>query len=272
MRYPVNYIAIAQGYHQGKCLDFGWSILHGGKNQPVYAVTDAVVYSIENQPNGGNVIYLKHSDNKCSCYAHLDKILVKKGDKVNLGQQIGTVGATGNVAGNNLHFGLFTNVNVRYKNSTLDPFEYLEVYEGQIVGATTSKNYPIKYYVENNIKEYYVTAKSLNVRSNTNLLGKAINTLPQGTKINYVEKVGSFVKIGENQYVWESYLTQKRPQKIYKTKVVTEEQGLNVRNTNSTAGKIVNTLEKGTIVAVMEEKNGWTKIDENKWVSSNYLK
>lgn len=142
MRYPVNYINITQGYHQGKCFDFGWGFVPGGgATQPVYAVENAVVYSVEHQPNGGLVIYLKHDDNKCSCYAHLSKALVRKGQRVSLGQQIGNMGKSGRVTGPHLHFGLFSSVNVRYKNSTLDPFKYLEVYKGQNVKKATSDKY-----------------------------------------------------------------------------------------------------------------------------------
>lgn len=271
MRYPVNYIGIAQSYHQGKCLDFGWSPLHGGKNQPIYAVANSVVYSIEKQTKGGNVIYIKHDDGKCSCYSHVSNILVKKGDRVVLGQQIASMDKTGVSTGNHLHFGLFSSVNNRYKNSTLDPFKYLEIYDNQIVGSTTAKKYPIKYHKET--KEYYVNAKSLNVRSKASLLSKTINTLPKGTKVNCIEKVGSFVKIGENQYVWGSYITDKYSGIVYDTKSTATE--LNVRKTPRTYGILCKNncpLPKGTIVANMDSKNGWTKIDEDRWVSSNYLK
>ena len=140
MRYPVNYLNITQGYHQGKCLDMGWGD-EVGQNQPIYAVANATVYSVETQANGGNVIYLKHDDGKCSCYAHLSKILVKEGQKVSLGEQIGNMGATGKVTGPHLHFGLFTSVSVRYKDSTLDPFDYLELYEGQTMKPKTEEVY-----------------------------------------------------------------------------------------------------------------------------------
>ena len=269
MRYPVNYIGISKGYHQGKCLDFGWSALHGGKNQPIFAVADGTVYSVEKQAKGGNVIYIVHKDNKCSCYAHVGKVLVKKGDKVFLGQQIATMDKTGETTGEHLHFGLFASINTRYNNSTLNPFDYLEVYPDQIVGSTTSKKYPIKYHKET--KEYFVSAQSLNVRSKASLLSKTVNTLPKGTKVNYIEKVGSFIKIGDNQYVWGSYITDKYSGLVRKTKQTTAE--LNVRKTpNGSLCKSNCPLPKGTIVAIMESKNGWTKIDENRWVSSNYLK
>ena len=37
MRYPLQYIGITQGYHFGKCLDFGWNANYGGQNAPIYA-------------------------------------------------------------------------------------------------------------------------------------------------------------------------------------------------------------------------------------------
>ena len=92
MRYPVNYIAITQGLHYGKCIDFGWSNAYGGKNQSVFACDDGVVYRIENQKNGGNVIYIEHLNGMVSCYAHLadDSIIVKVGDIVLFAKYSGT--------------------------------------------------------------------------------------------------------------------------------------------------------------------------------------
>ena len=97
MRYPVNYIAITQGLHYGRCIDFGWSNAYGGKNQPVFACDDGVVYRIEKQKNGGNVIYIEHLDGMVSCYAHLadDSIIVKAGDVITKGRQIALMGTTG---------------------------------------------------------------------------------------------------------------------------------------------------------------------------------
>jgi len=51
---------------------------------------------------------------------------------------------------------------------------------------------------------------------------------------------------------------------------VTAKVGLNVRKTPG--GTKVGALAYGSIVTVTEEKNGWSKIGENKWVSSQYLK
>jgi len=44
-------------------------------------------------PKGfGNTVVVEHADKTCLRYTHLDKILVKKGDRIVGGQQIGTVG------------------------------------------------------------------------------------------------------------------------------------------------------------------------------------
>lgn len=147
MRYPINHIAITQYFHQGKCIDFGyWTNV----NQPVYAVDNATVYKVEKQSKGGNVIYLKHDDGKVSCYAHLSKILVTVGTRVLLGEQIANMGATGQVSGPHLHFGLFSSNKNIYGNSDLNPLDYLEVYEDQEVHSKTLQNYPIKLHKENN--------------------------------------------------------------------------------------------------------------------------
>lgn len=46
---------------------------------------------------------------------------------------------------------------------------------------------------------------------------------------------------------------------------------LNVRSGASTSYKAINELICGTKVNVLETKNGWSRIGENQWVSSNYL-
>lgn len=53
-------------------------------------------------------------------YAHCSKILVKKGDKVKIGDKIAKVGNTGNVTGTHLHF------EIRYKNKCINPDTILE--------------------------------------------------------------------------------------------------------------------------------------------------
>ena len=54
----------------------------------------------------GNVMVIDHGLGLGSIYAHLERLLVKEGQRVEQGQPIGTVGATGRVTGPHLHWGI----------------------------------------------------------------------------------------------------------------------------------------------------------------------
>ncbi|HTE80412.1 MAG TPA: peptidoglycan DD-metalloendopeptidase family protein [Reyranella sp.] len=57
----------------------------------------------------GNLIQIDHGFGVVSRYAHLSRILVRKGDVVALNEQIGVVGATGRVTGAHLHYEIWIN-------------------------------------------------------------------------------------------------------------------------------------------------------------------
>jgi murein DD-endopeptidase MepM/ murein hydrolase activator NlpD len=84
-----------------------------GKN--VYSARwGKVVYAGE--INGyGNTVILEHELGYYTLYGHLEKILVEKGEKVDSGQIIGTVGTTGKTTGPHLHF------EIRRENQKLNP-------------------------------------------------------------------------------------------------------------------------------------------------------
>jgi murein DD-endopeptidase MepM/ murein hydrolase activator NlpD len=52
----------------------------------------------------GNVIEVSHRDRKSTLFAHLSRIDVKKGQRVEQGEFIGAVGSTGMSTGPHLHF------------------------------------------------------------------------------------------------------------------------------------------------------------------------
>lgn len=57
----------------------------------------------------GNYVIINHFDGYQTLYAHMSKILCKKGDYVNQGTRIGLVGNTGYSTGPHLHFSVYKN-------------------------------------------------------------------------------------------------------------------------------------------------------------------
>ncbi len=86
----------------------------------VYAADSGTVAYAGNELKGfGNLLLIRHSDGWITAYAHNEKLLVKKGDKVTRGQPIALVGATGNVDSPQLHF------EIRRGSDPVDPLQLL---------------------------------------------------------------------------------------------------------------------------------------------------
>ncbi|MGZ5893996.1 MAG: M23 family metallopeptidase [Caldimonas sp.] len=71
---------------------------------PVRTIGDGVVEFAGWQNGYGNVIHIKHGNELSTVYAHLSRIDVAKGAKVEQGDTIGAVGQTGWATGPHLHF------------------------------------------------------------------------------------------------------------------------------------------------------------------------
>ena len=71
---------------------------------PVRVVGDGQVEFAGWQNGYGNIIIIRHNASQTTVYAHLSRIDVRKGSRVEQGQRIGAVGATGIATGPHLHF------------------------------------------------------------------------------------------------------------------------------------------------------------------------
>lgn len=71
---------------------------------PVRAVGDGTVEYAGRQNGYGNMVELRHANNRSTLYAHLSRIDVRRGQRVEQGQRLGAVGATGWATGPHLHF------------------------------------------------------------------------------------------------------------------------------------------------------------------------
>ena len=67
----------------------------------------------------GQIIILDHGGGLSTVYAHLSRILVREGQRVQTGQEIGKVGSTGTSTGPHLHFEVRENGNARNPTSYL---------------------------------------------------------------------------------------------------------------------------------------------------------
>ena len=95
-----------------------------GVGTPVGAAYPGVVdsFTYAGQSSYGNSIYIKGDNDVFYRYAHLSKIGVKVGDRVNAGQTIGLSGNTGNSTGPHLHFEVDK---PRGWQNDIDPYGYI---------------------------------------------------------------------------------------------------------------------------------------------------
>jgi uncharacterized protein (TIGR02594 family) len=131
-----------------------------------------------------------------------------------------------------------------------------------------------------------VTASSLNVRSGPGAAnGKVGAPLTDGTKVQVYEKKDGWLRIGSGQWVSAEFVkltgkageskdtgkpTQDPAGKPLGEGTVTASQ-LNVRETASPDGKVVDTLKSGAKVTIMAEANGWFNIGPGRWVSAKFV-
>jgi murein DD-endopeptidase MepM/ murein hydrolase activator NlpD len=94
--------------HQG--LDFR---VPGGT--PVAAVNGGTVILAQPLFFEGNCVVVDHGQGLLTLYLHLSKFLVKEGDEVKKGEQIGLSGGTGRATGPHLHLA------VRWQGEYLNP-------------------------------------------------------------------------------------------------------------------------------------------------------
>ncbi|WP_233268062.1 M23 family metallopeptidase [Algibacter sp. L3A6] len=90
----------AQKFGENEHLGDDWNGVGGGNTDlgdPIYSIANGYVSYAENVYGGwGNVIRIVHyidNENQIeSLYAHCDEIIIKKGDYIEKGQKIGTIG------------------------------------------------------------------------------------------------------------------------------------------------------------------------------------
>ncbi len=98
--------------HEG--LDVG-----GDPGTPIIAPADGVVTFAGTKPGFGNFVQIDHGYGVETIYAHAKTIEVKKGQRVKRGDDLATVGNTGNSTGPHLHY------EIRVNGTPVDPLYYI---------------------------------------------------------------------------------------------------------------------------------------------------
>ena len=97
--FAMRFHPILQRWRAHLGVDYGAPI-----GTPVRTVGDGVVEFAGVQNGYGNVVQIRHSGDRLTVYAHLSKVDVRQGQRVEQGARIGAVGATGWATGPHLHF------------------------------------------------------------------------------------------------------------------------------------------------------------------------
>lgn len=92
------------------------------KGSPILAADSGVVAYAGSELKGfGNLLLIKHAGGWTTAYAHADRLLVKRGDRVRRGQTIATIGNSGGVTRPQLHF------EIRRGSRAVNPKSELEI-------------------------------------------------------------------------------------------------------------------------------------------------
>ncbi len=108
---PVNG---RKGFHTG--VDMRAKI-----GQKIRATGDGVVTKAFVNGSYGRFVEIRHGNGYSTKFAHMTKILVKRGDRVKRGQVIGTVGSSGRSTGPHLHY------EVCLANKPINPSKFMRV-------------------------------------------------------------------------------------------------------------------------------------------------
>lgn len=124
MPFSNKNIPITGGYGMRRDPLTGLATFHTGldfacaEGTPVYAAADGKVEMADRKNVYGNMIEIDHGYNYSTRYMHLSKLLVKPGDNVKRGQEIGLSGSTGKSIKPHLHY------EVRFRGESQNPVNY----------------------------------------------------------------------------------------------------------------------------------------------------
>jgi len=95
-------------------------VIQADRGEPIRAVFGGKILFASWLKGYGNMIIVDHGDNYYTVYAHAEELFASKGDIVEKGEVVATVGDTGSMIGPNLHF------EVRHHGKPVDPLRWIK--------------------------------------------------------------------------------------------------------------------------------------------------
>lgn len=102
--FAMRFHPILQTWRKHNGVDYG-----APTGTPVRSVADGTVEFAGRQNGYGNVVILRHGQQRSTLYGHLSRIDVRAGQRVEQGARVGAVGSTGWATGPHLHFEYLVN-------------------------------------------------------------------------------------------------------------------------------------------------------------------
>ena len=159
--------------------------IFASRGTPLLAVTEGKITRVQNGGLGGKTVWLRDGEGRPHnyYYAHLDSQYVRRGQYVERGDTIGTVGNTGNARTTppHLHFGI-------YRNGAIDPNAFLRNPQRvPTVQKETKINLPKSWTV--NQREPYYLRRSPSSKNNV------IRQLKPGETVVPLGKIGRYHRV-----------------------------------------------------------------------------
>lgn len=123
---PVDAFRIGSGFGKRKDPISGKLAIHDGvdfsapRDTPIYASAPGTVVSANWNGRYGRMVEIDHGFGIRSRYAHLQKILVKKGQRIGHREKIALLGSSGRSTGPHLHY------EILYGNIAMDPMRFIK--------------------------------------------------------------------------------------------------------------------------------------------------
>jgi murein DD-endopeptidase MepM/ murein hydrolase activator NlpD len=120
------------------------------RGEEVKSAFEGLVRIAQYDGDYGKVVVVRHPNGLETLYAHLSKLNVKEGDKIEAGDVVGLGGNTGRSTGSHLHF------EARYKGEPIDPNVLIEWETGYLCHDTLALNQEhFEYLVEVRKRKYH---------------------------------------------------------------------------------------------------------------------